>query len=97
MSLFEVCMLRREGVETKERKGEGEGKVKPWEKNGTPWPLLARLPAIQEWVAGPDSHGQPGCQPCSWLPWHPQRLSFRRRSPQSTPVICHPIIPKCKC
>lgn len=40
-----------EGVETKERKGEGRGReVKPWEKNGTPWPLLG--PTVSYTVAG---------------------------------------------
>lgn len=88
------CVCWGEGVETKERKG---GEVKPWEKNGTPWPLLgltARCTGAggrESWGGQAASHAR-GCPASS-----PPRLSFRGRGPQGALAMRPLIIPKCKC
>lgn len=47
MSPFEVCELGGEGVETKERKGEGRRRLSPGKKMAPLGPCWARLPATQ--------------------------------------------------
>lgn len=75
MSLFEVCAGG--GRWKPERKGEGRGRLSPGKKAA---PLGPCWPDCQlhrgRWQAQ-KAVARPGCQLSSWLPWHPQRLSFR--------------------
>lgn len=75
-----------EGVETKERKGRGRGRLSPGKKMAPLGPSWARLPATQGPVAGRESRVParlPAMLVAALLSPQPPTFSFRGRGPQT--------------
>lgn len=71
-----MCVVG-EGMETKERKGEGRGRLSPGKKMAPLGPCWAQLSATQWRVAGPESHSQVKLPAMLVAALVPRRLSFR--------------------
>lgn len=85
LSLFEVCVLGgRGGLETKERKGKGRGRLSPGKEMA---PLALAGSGCQLCWGGRQAEratSRPRGLPCSWLPWSPSTWTRPPGCPHET-------------